>query len=369
MIRVKILGAGSIGNHLAHACREHDWAVTVCDIDPAALARTREEIYPSRYGAWDGNVRLCAPDAVADETFDIIIIGTPPDTHVTLAVNELERTSSLASAPAAAKLLVIEKPLCPPDLGGCDRLRERAAAAGTRVLVGYNHRLTRHTELAASWLAEDRLGRIATLRVLFREHWGGIFAAHPWLSGPAESYLGFTQRGGGALGEHSHGINIFQHVARLAGQGRITSVSAMLDEVRADGAAYDRIAQLSVRTESGMLGTIVQDVVTRPAQKWLRLEGEAGYLEWQVNWDAGHDLVRLALHDGDGREARVPKTRPDDFRGEVAHLAELIAEPLRSSPLSLDEGLDTMRVIAAALKSARECRVVDVDYHNAARAS
>jgi predicted dehydrogenase len=356
MIRAKILGAGSIGNHLAHACRERGWAVTMCDVDPAALARTQGEIYPSRYGTWDPDIRLCAPNEVTDEWFDVVIIGTPPDRHVELALAELEH------ADAAPRVLLIEKPLCPPDLAGCDRLRDAAAATGTRVLVGYNHRLTRHTQLAARWLQDEPLGRISTLRVLFREHWGGIFAAHPWLPGPSASYLGFTARGGGALGEHSHGINIFQHFARLAGQGRIVEVGAMIDAVRSDGAAYDRIAQLSVRTESGMLGIIVQDVVTRPAQKWLRLEGEAGWLEWQVNADPGHDLARLVLHEGEGQEAMVPKTRPDDFRGEVAHVGELVENPKLKSPLGLDEGLDTMRVIAAALASAREGRVVDVDY-------
>jgi predicted dehydrogenase len=354
MRRVKILGAGSIGNHLAHACREHDWSVTLCDIDPAARARTRAQIYPARYGAWDESIRLCAPEDVTGEAFDIAVVGTPPDRHLDVALAELERAAS------PPKLLLIEKPLCPPDLEGCDRLREAASAAGTRVLVGYNHRLTRNTRLSAEWLAERPLGRISTLRVLFREHWGGIFGAHPWLQGPADTYLGFTSRGGGALGEHSHGINIFQHFAQLAGQGRITEVGAMIDIVRADGAEYDRIAQLSVRTESGMVGIIVQDVVTRPAQKWLRLEGDAGYLEWQVNAD--HDLARLMLHDGDDREARLPKTRPDDFRGEVAHLGELLADPAQTSSIGLDEGLDTMRVIAAALTSAREGRVVPVAY-------
>jgi predicted dehydrogenase len=356
MLDVKILGAGSIGNHLAHACRERDWAVTVCDVDPAALTRMQQEIYPARYGAWDPAIRLASPDNARDRRYDLVIIGTPPDRHIELALAELEQRER------APRVVLIEKPLCPPDMLGCDALRDAAAATGTRVLVGYNHRLTRHSQLAASWLSERPLGRIATLRVLFREHWGGIFAAHPWLPGPAASYLGFTARGGGALGEHSHGINIFQYFAELTEQGRIVEVSAMIDAVRADGAAYDRIAQLSVRTESGMVGVIVQDVVTRPAQKWLRIEGDAGFLEWQVNADPSHDRVRLVLHGGEDRDAMLPKARPDDFRSEIAHVGEVVADPTLRSPLSLEHGIDTMRVIAAALAAAREARTVPVEY-------
>lgn len=353
-IRVKIIGAGSIGNHLAHGCRSLGWSVTLTDIDPAARARTRETIYPGRYGVWDDEIRLVAPDEVAGEAFDLVVIGTPPDTHMRIAALELSRQPP--------QVLLIEKPLCTPDLNGCDALQEWARRQGTRVLVAYNHRLTEHTRLASAWLKETGVGEVTTLRALFREHWGGIFGAHPWLSGPADSYLGFTSRGGGAIGEHSHGINIWQYFAELSGHGRVASVSAELDEVEADGAAFDRIAQLSLRTESGLLGIVVQDVVTRPAQKWLRLEGREGYLEWQVNADAGHDLLRLVRDDGQGREQWVAKTRPDDFRGELEHIAALLADPHRPSPLDLEAGLGTMCVIAAALESARTGRRVAVDY-------
>jgi predicted dehydrogenase len=356
MVRVKVLGAGSIGNHLTYACRGHGWEVTMCDPDAAALERTRRDIYPSRYGQWDDAIRLARPADVATERFDLVIIGSPPDTHMAVALAELDGP--------APRILMVEKPLATPDLRGIGQLVSRSAALGTRVLVGYNHRLTRHTQLAAQWLTEADLGPVTTLRVLFREHWGGIFGAHPWLKGPADSYLGFTSRGGGALGEHSHGINLWQYFSKLTGQGRIVEVAAMLDEVEAAGARYDRIAQLSVRTETGLLGSIVQDVVTQPAQKWLRLEAERGNLEWQANADPGHDLVRLTQHGGAVREERVAKQRPDDFRGEIDHVAHLLESPADPSVLELDTGIETMRVIQAALESARTRRVVRVDYQS-----
>jgi len=353
MTSVKILGAGSIGNHLAHGARQMGWSVTITDVDPAALERTRRDIYPARYGAWDEDIRLAAPETLGGEHFDIVILGTPPDTHLALALAEIR-----SSRPT---LLLIEKPLCPPDLTSCAELIRAAAENDVRVLVGYNHRLTRHTVLAADWLRNHPLGEITTLRAMTREHWGGIFAAHPWLAGPADTYLGSTSRGGGALLEHSHAINIWQYFADLAGCGRISEVSCLLDEVEADGAAYDRIAQLSVRTDRGLLGTIVQDVVTRPAQKWLRLEGTDGFLEWQVSVDAAHDLVKLVEHGGGVSEERVRKTRPDDFRGEIEHMGQLLADPGLRSPIDLEAGLETMRVIVAALRSAREGRIVRIE--------
>src|SRR5690606_26490174 len=109
------------------------------------------------------------------------------------------------------RAILIEKPLCGPDLAGCAALWERVRKAGIFAGIGYNHTLGRNTVLAEQALASGRIGPVATISARTREHWGGIFKAHPWLDGPADSYLGFSARGGGATGEHSHGINIWQH--------------------------------------------------------------------------------------------------------------------------------------------------------------
>ena len=41
-MKVKIYGAGSIGNHLAQASRRMGWDVDMCDTDPKALERTKK---------------------------------------------------------------------------------------------------------------------------------------------------------------------------------------------------------------------------------------------------------------------------------------------------------------------------------------
>jgi predicted dehydrogenase len=362
MASVKIIGAGSIGNHLSHAFREKGHSVTLCDLDPEALRRTREEIQPQRYGSFDSEIRLAQTSEVAADAFDVVIVGTPPDSHMDVALEQLEL--------APPKVLFIEKPLCPPDMKGCRELQAAANERNVFVGVGFNHTLTRNTTLAGEWLRENDIGEILTLRSMTREHWGGIFGAHPWLAGPHDSYLGFTARGGGAIGEHCHAINIFQHFALAVGKGRIHEVSAMLDWVALDGAdgaktgkgaRYDRLAQLHVRTEAGLVGTIVQDVVTEPARKWLRVEGERGHLEWEVNADASHDAIRT-LADGEADTVMIPKTRPDDFRNEVAHVEALLAGDVQDSPVSLESGLETMLVVAAALRSDAERRTVEIDY-------
>jgi len=352
---VKIYGAGSIGNHLAHGCRAKGWDVLICDLDQPALERTREDIYPSRYGKWDPQIRLSTPDNLPDEDFDLVIIGTPPDTHMGLARSILQ-----AKPPRA---LLIEKPLCTPSLEGAQEIVELQAATGTFVSVGYNHTLTENSKRAGQILADNIIGQPLTISARFREHWGGIFGAHPWLSGPQDTYLGFCERGGGASGEHSHAMNIWQHFAHLAGQGRITEVSAALDIVDDGNVKYDRICLLNVKTESGFVGNIAQDVVTEPAQKSVRLQGSQGYLEWLVGVDADHDAVRYWDGRAEAREELIAKTRPDDFKGEIDHIAAVLNGDFSGdSPISLQRGLDTMLVVAAAHISHNHRRAVRINY-------
>ncbi|MGB9499228.1 MAG: Gfo/Idh/MocA family protein [Dissulfuribacterales bacterium] len=355
MYKVVIYGAGSIGNHLAHACRTKGWDVVMCDVDPEALKRTKEDIYPSRYGRWDQEIRLSSPDMVSGESFDVAVIGVPPDMHVRLATEVLEKNPP--------EVLLIEKPLCTPSLDGVQKLVELQKATGCFVAVGYNHCLTENSKHAARLLAENKIGKAITISARFREHWGGIFNAHPWLSGPVDSYLGFSDRGGGASGEHSHAINIWQHFARLAGGGRIVKVSATMDMI-ADGIVkYDRICLINVRTENGLVGDIVQDVVTEPPQKNVRIQGEIGFLEWIVNADDKHDAVRYKDGLNDVRDKIIPKTRPDDFKGEIDHIEAILNGGDRpGSSISLARGLDTMMVIAAAHISFRHKRSVKIDY-------
>ncbi|MFT5465685.1 MAG: putative dehydrogenase [Verrucomicrobiales bacterium] len=355
-IKVEVLGAGSIGNHLAHACRNKGWSVRMSDLDPAALERTRTEIYPERYGSWDEGIELRVADGNLDiGDADLVIIGTPPDSHSKLILDSLKSGNP--------KVILVEKPLATPDLKGCAEVWKAANESDCTVLVDYNHTATPNTEFAEQLLAGDSLGTPRTIQVRWIEHWGGIYKAHPWLSGPAATYLGFSSRGGGACGEHSHGINIWQHFAKRAGAGRVVEVSAMLDQVSEGGADYDRVCQLNLRAESGLCGFVVQDVVTDPAVKSVRFQGESGFFEWHANFESGFDAV---IHGDAAKQEteRFAKGRPDDFKGMIEQVGRLISGELSPDNAvgKLEDGLETMLVIAAAFESQKTGKTIKIDY-------
>jgi predicted dehydrogenase len=351
MYNVKIFGAGSIGNHLAHASRSLGWNVTICDVDQAALDRTKQTIYPTRYGKWDEAIKLSLVKDAPRGGFDLVVVGTPPDSHLSLALGALEEKP---------KAILVEKPLCPPNLEQAQTLQKMVMESGTFAFVGYDHVVGKAAQETLQ--AGRQLSTIETIDVEFREHWGGIFAAHPWLQGPQDSYLGFWKRGGGASGEHSHAINLWQFLSGGLGKGRITEVSATLDYVRTDMVEYDKLCLLSLRTETGLLGRVVQDVITSPSRKWARIQGNDGFAELTIGHQPGVDRVDWKTRGDDTQFRTIQKTRPDDFIWELQHIEDVMTGKTKDSVLSLERGLETMLVVAAAHLSSAKKRTVRIDY-------
>lgn len=350
--RVKIYGAGSAGNHLAHASRSLGWEVYLCDTDDAALERTRYQIYPSRYGKWDESVHLANARDVPRNIYDLIIISSSPDSHIKLALDALSEKP---------KAVLVEKPFCAPDLTDAEKFHKKSVDLETRVYVGYNHVAGLAAQKISNLISKQKRDQFLTMDVEFREHWAGIFSAHPWLSGPSDTYLGSWRRGGGAGGEHSHATNLWQHFAHTIGAGRVVEVTAALDYVRNGKIDYDRLCCLNLTTEDGFIGRVVQDVVTLPSRKWGRIQTDKGYVEFLIGSQPDADAVFWQNDTENRNELLIKKIRPDDFIQELKHIDQSIKSGA-PSPIDHTRGLDTMLVLAAAHKSFREKRTIGIDY-------
>lgn len=356
-MKVKIIGAGSIGNHLTQASRRLGWDVVIVDKDVEALRRMKEEIYPKRYALWDEGIVQATPDSAPVGGFDVVMIGTPPDSHLLIATNVLRQE--------APKVLQIEKPLCSPTLEGMSAFLEQVRLhPETKVIIGFNHTLAEQTKKFEELVTRGEIGKPLVMDCEFRSHWKNIFAAHPWLRGPEDTYLGYWKRGGGAGGEHSHGINFWQHAAHVLGAGRVVEVGAQAEYMMENGAEYDRIMSMHFVSESGLFGRCVQDVVTLPKKKFLEVQGEYGSILWENDVNKTSDRVSIQLHEREREVFDISKSRIDEFFREIQHIAGLMDGSIsyEDSPVKLQRGLNTMAVLAAAHQSAREKRVVAVDY-------
>jgi len=337
--KVKIYGAGSIGNHLANASRSIGAKVDIVDSDPAALKRMEEDIYPARYGHWDNEISLFHSSDEPKGGYDLICIGTPPHTHLSLAIEAVNEKP---------RAIQVEKPLCGPSMTGAANLRNAAKEAGIPVFVGYDHVVGKSAQKAVDLVKEGLLGELYTIDVEFREYWGGIFKAHSWLEGPHDSYLGFWEKGGGASGEHSHALNLWQHLAHEFGYGRVSSVDSLIRYVENEKVFYDDICYFNLTTETGFCGRVVQDVVTNPVQKKAWIQGEKGSLTLAINHNACGDAIMINRTGEQPDIITIEKTRPDDFIDELKHIEKYMDDTSLTSPLDLDRALDTILIVAAA---------------------
>ncbi|MDP3994159.1 MAG: 3-hydroxyacyl-CoA dehydrogenase NAD-binding domain-containing protein [Candidatus Doudnabacteria bacterium] len=354
-MKVKIFGAGSIGNHLTQASRRKGWDVTVVDIDPAALKRMKEEIYPKRYGSWDPQIKLMTPEEAPKGGFDVIMVGTPPPARLKVAMEALE---------GKPRVLQLEKPYFVPMLDESlkrenQEFMEKAKSLGIKVVVGYEYALGESAKKALDFISDKGFGKIRVLEVAVREEWSGALAAHPWLKGPADTYLGFWQKGGGALSEHSHAIHYWQHFASHLGLGTIDEVSASMRMVKDALLDYDELTYLNIKTDQSFTGTIVQDVVTDPPYLSLFIQREKAFVKWlrrSVPGKGNVETITYGKKDENGwlvTTEDIPVARPDDFYPEINHIADLLEEKVKieDSPIRLEMGAHVTAVVTAAHES------------------
>jgi len=332
-IKAKIVGAGSIGNHLCYAARSLGWEITVTDIDQVALNRMKFEIYPSRYGVWDTDIQILTSREEKlnskDCIYDVVFICTPPDSHLKVAYEQLVKYKP--------KYLFVEKPISSPNSSSeLEKLKLQANKTGTQILVGYNHRLTLNTKYLVQVIQNNSFGQVKFLRSNFRENWEGILNAHPWISGLESTYLGNISLGGGALFEHSHGLDLFLYISKICGleSPKISSIS--VSRFKSDQLDYDENSICIFEFSKSILGIVEQNVFTRPGIKMLEIEFEDVSVKWFTNSNnAGVEVIDL---DGKVVDSLIyNKKRTDDFQPQLQHINNLILGSEIYSPIAISE--------------------------------
>jgi predicted dehydrogenase len=136
----------------------------------------------------------------------------------------------------------------------------------------------------------------------------------------------------------------------------------MMTYVSAGTARYDQVCLMNLRTEQGLIGRVVQDVVTLPPGKKAKLQGTRGSIEWINLYDSGSDAVILRRPNEEDQLSQFSKRRTDDFIEELRHVAEHLNGSPAPSDIRLERGLDTVLALAAAHRSEEKGRRVRIDY-------
>ena len=334
-MKARIFGAGSIGNHLSNALRKFDYEVEVIDIDKNALIRMREDIYPSRYGLWDENIKLAeepSPDYV-----DLEIIGTPPDTHADILINRINLKK--------AKFWLVEKPFTVPQITHIKELESKIENYKKNIFIGYNHSISpAFLELLGDL---DSIKRPTKISCKWLEHWGGIFKAHPWLNGPNDSYLGFKNRGGGALMEHSHGL----HLLLLLFEKYNLEIENINSSILMDkDTNYDKSTFVSFEFKGSETPAFyLTDVITKEVEKSINIETENESYKLIFGSDDGKSDTYIKKNNLIEITKKFQKSRADDFIQEIRIIDKYLKNDSNDSDIKnikCDTGLKLALVCA-----------------------
>ena len=341
MKKILIFGAGSIGNHMAFACRKLGYDVCVIDKDQMALNRMKKKIYPKRYGKWDNNIRTFKFNKILSYnlTYDLVIIGTPPSTHLNI-YNYCKKRISFNK-------ILIEKPLF--------HIMEKKLDSFKRdlnkklIFCGYNHSISPSFKYFENNILK-RIKFINKIEVKWCEAWDGILKAHFWLKDESKSYLGNYKHGGGALQEHSHGLHLLFLVLKK-NKINLSNIKLRKNIFFNKNKKYDLISSISGYDKKKYF-SYKTDLITFPAEKKITIYGKNSKIIWVCNYKQNVDLVRIYKNNIINYEKFFKKTRSSEFENEVKQIMKIKNIKERNElNLNPNYAFETIKIIKKVFKN------------------
>ena len=328
-LRILVAGLGSIGQR--HVRNLHRLAPTVSVV----VYRVRGRPLPQDL---QGNWLIECDDL---ET----ALGLGPAAALVCNPTSLHLSVALAAAHKGCSLL-IEKPVS-HSLNGLDELQTVVKVQGVRVLVGFQFRFHPGLQAIKRLLDEEAIGRV----VCAHTHWGEYLPGwHPW-EDYRRSYSARADLGGGVILTLCHPLDYLRWLL-----GEVKSVSAMAGRLCGLELDVEDTADITLQFGSGAIGTVHLDYVQRPPAHWLQITGQTGTI-W---WDNADGAVRCyRAETGEEEVFPVPQSfeRNTMFRDEMRHFLACV-EGAEQPLVTLDDGIQALRIALAAKTSAIEERVI-----------
>ena len=316
--RAVVAGMGSIGQRHLRNLR----ALGVRDI----VVQTSRPDAVRRFT--DGVVVTEIDEALADHP-DVVLVCTPASSHV-----------SIASAAARAGChLFVEKPLS-DSIHGVTELAQLVRRRNLTVLAGFDLRFDPGLCQVKAWVDEGRIGRVLAVQAQVGEY------LPDWR--PGRNYRDTTSAraewGGGVIFELSHELD---YVSWLLGP--VVDVSCLQGRVSNLDIDVEDVAAITLRFQSGAIGSVHLDCLQRVPSRTCRLIGELGTIEWDYHGK------HARLQNAKGSAAEVfsyPEfTRDLRFETEMRHLLDCLSGAAMPRA-DLAAAVSSLKIALAARRSA-----------------
>lgn len=276
-------------------------------------------------------------EVIENHKVDTVFITLPTAFHTNIAKEAAKNGCNL----------FIEKPLA-ASIDGLEEVRAEIKRKKLKSYVAYCYRFAPSVQRLKAIFDSGSLGKIYSARLhisTYLPDW------HPW-EDYREFYMAKIEQGGGARLDESHGIDLLRWLF-----GEVESVFAFVETVSDLEISSDDLTIMSLKFKNGLFAEAHFDLLGRSPRIGLELIGSDGTLLW--------DRIsgKIKTYNVKSAEWECEDFGSNDFvksyDNQMAHLIDAFSgkhEPL----CDFDDGLRTMHVLEAALKSSETGRLVQV---------
>jgi predicted dehydrogenase len=274
-----------------------------------------------------------------DHQPDAVIIANPTALHLDIAIPAAERGCHL----------FIEKPIS-HSLERVDALKAAVARGGVDVFMAFQFRfhpgLTLIKRLVSSLDTDNKdisstIGRPISARV----HWGEYLPGwHSW-EDYRKGYSARADLGGGVVLTLCHPFDYLRWIF-----GEVESLWAFTSANSDLELDVEDTAEIGLRFENGLIGSVHLDYVQRPPEHRLEIIGTEG----TIRWNNSDGAVWVYLGEDCIETYPVPPgfERNNLFLAEMRHFVDIVNQDGKSH-CTLDDGIRALKMALDVLDSAR----------------
>jgi predicted dehydrogenase len=329
---VLVCGAGSIGQR--HITNLQELGVTVI-----AWRERKDKI---RELADKFKILVFTELNEALDTCDAVIIATDTHRHIEIALIAAEKK----------KHLFIEKPVS-HNLENLEKLSQISSQNQLVIEVGCMLRVSETLKKLKNIIDTQELGPVLTYRTVMGQ------SLDTWRpdNDYRKSYSADSSRGGGALMDLIHQVDLVQHLF-----GQITDVYCFNQTIGPLEINAETLSNLTIQSKSGVSGQVQVDMISPIYRGNIEVVTTHALLIWDIQTN-----VLTIYKVGTEKVLIAPKSefqRNDFFMSHMKHFLSRIHDQKIPEIASLQDGVMAINVVLTAYKSNQEGRRLPVSFIN-----
>ncbi|KAA0965602.1 Gfo/Idh/MocA family oxidoreductase [Sporosarcina sp. ANT_H38] len=338
-LKIGVIGCGSIAKfrHLPeYSTNEKVEIVAVCDIVEDRVNEVAERYNAKAYKNYE--------DLLADESIDAVSVCLPNYLHAPVSIAALN----------TGKHVLCEKPMATSYEEG-KQMIEAASNNNKKLMIGHNQRFVSSHEKAKALIVSGELGKIYSFRTAFGhpgpERWS-IDGRESWFFNKDKAFIGAM----GDLGVHKTDLMRY-----ILGE-EIIEVAGFVETNAKKDTDIDDNAVCILKTESGIIGTLTASwAYTAESDNSTIIYGEKAIL--RLEDDPKYSLI-VQYTKGEVVNYELGAIQTNEEGGQhTSHVIDHFVSAVLNDtevPVSGEEGLKSLEVVLAVLRSSESKKIVRV---------